>query len=269
MVNVKPPRPELRTKPHTNEELIEYLQQYMLRFRDDLGTDLDEARLEAIFNAMKHIDRREFLPASSRKEAYFNYPASIRHKQTCSQPSVVAFMAYLLDLKEGDKVLEIGTGSGYSAAITALLIGEKGRLTTLERISRLADFAYRNLKTFSDLEQRITFVTGDGAQGYFSQAPYDQIYCTAAAPVSFPIEPLLEQLTENGLLLLPQRKRKRLNISTIKFDESGQVQLIPDPAPPEVEVGELVLYRKTSPPEEKHFTGFDFVPLVTTGSSGK
>lgn len=263
MTTAGQPSLKLKKKPQTNDEMIEYLQMHRSWFREDLGVELDEVRLETIFNAMKQIDRREFLPASSRKDAYCNWPISIGYEQTCSQPFTVAFMAYLMEFKEGDCVLEIGTGSGYSAAITALLIGENGRLTTIERISELADFAYHNLKPFPNLERRIGFVTGDGAYGRHSQTPYNKIYCTAAAPVGFSVEPLLEQLTENGLLLLPQKRRKHLNISTIKFDEQGQVQLIPELSPPEVEVGELVLYRKTSPREEKCFAGFGFVPLVT------
>lgn len=273
MVNVETSTLELKKPPQTNEELIEYLRLYIPQFRNDLGAELDVSRLENIFNAMKHIDRGKFLPASARKEAYFNCPASIHHEQTCSQPSVVAFMAYLLELKEGDKVLEIGTGSGYSAALTALLIGKKGKLTSLERIPTLAKFGKKNLqRQFGSLEQRVSLILGNGSVGYPPHAPYDKIYFTAAAPSGYTTGPLLGQLNEGGILLLPQTRIEHHTHNRSSFEEymiktypEWSAQKIAPHQPKDIDIPfcGLILYRKTLPWEEKYFAGFNFVPLVT------
>ena len=149
--------------------------------------------------AFLETPRELFLPDNKIRYAYVDTPLEIGNGQTISAPHMVAIMAEALDLKKGQKVLEIGAGSGYHAAIVAAIIGEKGHVYSIERFQSLSDFAKNNLKKAN--VKNVTIETGDGSKGLLKYAPYDRIYVTCAAP-SVP-EPLIEQLRDTGILLIP------------------------------------------------------------------
>lgn len=154
----------------------------------------------AVEEAMLHVPREEFLPGELRENAYVDSPLPIGEGQTISAPHMVAIMAENLALEPGQKVLEIGAGSGYHAAICAELVAPDGHVWTVERISSLASFAERNLKR-AGLSKLVTVVFGDGSNGYAKEAPYDRIFVAAGAP-EVP-EPLTGQLKDGGKMLVP------------------------------------------------------------------
>ena len=145
------------------------------------------------------IPRELFVQESQKKYAYQDRPLSINYQQTISAPHMVAIMVEALDLKKGQKVLEIGAGSGYHAAITSELIGNKGHIYSIERIKELAEFADHNLKKAGI--SNVTIICSDGSIGLKDKAPFDRIYVTCAAP-SIP-DPYIGQLKNNGYLLIP------------------------------------------------------------------
>jgi protein-L-isoaspartate(D-aspartate) O-methyltransferase len=149
---------------------------------------------ERVLAAMLAVPRHLFVPAPHRSEAYADYPLPIGHGQTISQPFIVALMTEALALAGSEKVLEVGTGSGYQTAILAELAG---RVITVERIAGLAVDAGELLQRYSN----VTMVTGDGSKGYEKEAPYDGIIVTAAASRIPPA--LTAQLAEGGRLVLP------------------------------------------------------------------
>jgi len=154
---------------------------------------INNARVLAAFEL---IPRHLFVPEESREWAYEDCPHPIGFKQTISQPFIVAYMTQLLELTGAERVLEVGTGSGYQAAILSNLARE---VHTIELIPALADRAAR---TLADLGVTNVFIhTGDGSQGWIESAPYDAIIVTAAAP-HVP-KPLLDQLTDHGRMILP------------------------------------------------------------------
>jgi len=150
--------------------------------------------------ALRRVPREEFLPDTIRDEAYIDSPLPIGEGQTISAPHMVAIMVEQLDLSPGMKVLEIGSGSGYHAAVCAEMVAPDGHIYTVERISTLASFAENNLKKagYADL---VTVVFGDGTNGLPEHAPYDRIFVAAGAP-DIP-EPLLGQLADGGKMLIP------------------------------------------------------------------
>jgi protein-L-isoaspartate(D-aspartate) O-methyltransferase len=150
-------------------------------------------------NAFLNIKRENFIPESMKNFAYFDNPLSIGKGQTISAPHMVAIMCEALDIKKGQKILEIGSGSGYHAAIVSKIIGDKGHLYSIERFNSLAAKAENNLKIAGI--KNVTIIVGDGSEGYSSFAPYKRIYVTCAAP-KIP-QPLLDQLNDPGKLLVP------------------------------------------------------------------
>lgn len=149
-----------------------------------------------VLSAMLKIERHLFVPETLRSSAYSDQPLPIGEGQTISQPYIVALMTDLLELKGGERVLEVGTGSGYQAAILAELAKE---VYTIEIIERLASSA-KNL--LFDLGYRnITVKAGDGYLGWPEVAPFDAIIITCA-PDHIP-KPLLEQLKEGGRMVVP------------------------------------------------------------------
>lgn len=183
-----------------NEKLIRAVREE----RDWLS--MKSPRDERVLKALAQVDRAEFLPKSAVFEAYIDKALEIGYEATCSMPSLVALMADMLELKEGMNVLEIGAGCGYSAALTAHLIGN-GKLTTIEIVPQLAKMSRKNLeKHFGSLEGRIQVIEGDGSVGFRENAPYDRIYLTAAPNfMTFKPKKLLSQLKNKGILLFPER----------------------------------------------------------------
>lgn len=151
---------------------------------------------KGVLNAMEKIHRHLFMEEALEGEAYNDHPLPIGHKQTISQPYIVALMTQALALSGNEKVLEIGTGSGYQTAILAEL---SSRVYTIERIRALMERARHILQELG--YSNIMFKSYDGTLGWEEFAPYDAIIITAGAP-SVP-EPLLGQLAEGGRMIVP------------------------------------------------------------------
>jgi protein-L-isoaspartate(D-aspartate) O-methyltransferase len=146
--------------------------------------------------AMIEVPRHEFVPFEYRSAVYRNTPLPIGHSQTISQPLIVALMTELLQLAKTDKVLEVGTGSGYQAAILSLLAGE---VYTIEIVDELGEMARRNLERLG--YRNVSTKIGDGHQGWTEHAPFDAIIVTAAPDQ--PPPPLIEQLRPGGRMVIP------------------------------------------------------------------
>ncbi len=174
------------------------------------GADLPRAREEMVATqiaargvtdprtlaAMRKVPRHLFVPANAQQQAYADHPLPIGHGQTISQPYIVAFMTEALGLRGGETVLEVGTGSGYQAAILAEIAS---RVYTIEIVPALAAEAGERLRRlgYANVEVR----AGDGYQGWPEAAPFDGILVTAAAPRA--PEPLKQQLRDGGRLVIP------------------------------------------------------------------
>jgi len=165
--------------------------------RDRMG--LVSSASDPVLSAMSRVKRELFVPESLRSRAYDDTPLSIGLNQTISAPHMVAIMCHLLDLHPGMTVLEVGGGSGYHAAVMAEMVGPKGHVYSIERISELAAWARENLLRAGT--ENVTVVHADGSLGLPEHAPYDRISVAAAAP-SVP-EPLKEQLKVGGKMVLP------------------------------------------------------------------
>jgi len=150
----------------------------------------------AVMDAMRHVARHDFVDAEERIAAYGNYPLSIGHGQTISQPYIVALMTDLLDLDPGSRVLEVGTGSGYQAAILGELAGQ---VYSLEIIPALAESAKARLASMG--YDNVTVRCGNGRAGWPEQAPFDAVMVTAAAEAIPPA--LTEQLKPGGRMIIP------------------------------------------------------------------
>jgi len=152
---------------------------------------------EGVLRAMENVPRHQFVPEDQQNQAYGDYPLPIGFGQTISQPYIVAMMTELLELEEGDKVLEVGTGSGYQAAVLAELPGVE--VYTIEIIPELARRAEETLDSLGYEDVRCR--QGDGYYGWPEHAPFDGIIVTAA-PDHVP-QPLREQLAVGGRMVIP------------------------------------------------------------------
>ncbi|UCD91689.1 MAG: protein-L-isoaspartate(D-aspartate) O-methyltransferase [Methanobacteriota archaeon] len=157
-----------------------------------------------VVEAMRAIPRHVFVPESARSSAYHDTPLPIGEGQTISAPHMVGIMLERLDLKKGQNVFEVGGGSGYHAALVAHMVGEKGRIISMERIEVLAERARKAIEECG-LRERVAVVVGDGSLGWEKGAPYDRIFITCASPEIPP--PLVDQLKEGGKLLTPLGSR--------------------------------------------------------------
>lgn len=176
--------------PADNPQLQAERAQMVQGSLDRLGID-DQRVLEA----MGEVPRHRFVPADQLSRAYDNRALPIGFGQTISQPYVVALMTELLDVQEGEKVLEVGTGSGYQAAVLAELTDE---VWSIEIIPELAE---RAEQTLDELDYPVEVMQGDGYFGWPEQAPFDGIIVTAA-PDHIP-QPLVQQLAEGGNMVIP------------------------------------------------------------------
>ena len=149
-----------------------------------------------VLAAMDKVPRHEFVPEGFRDRAYGDYPLPIGHGQTISQPFIVAFMTEKLEPMPGDKVLEIGTGSGYQAAVLAELVREVYTIEIIEPLARRAEADLQRLG-YTNVMVR----AGDGYQGWPEAAPFDAIIVTCA-PEQVP-QPLVDQLREGGRMIIP------------------------------------------------------------------
>ena len=184
-----------------------------------------------IIDAFRTIAREDFVPEELRQEAYGNYPLPIGEGQTISQPLTVAFLLELLEPRAGNKILDIGAGSGWTTALLAYIVGEKGKVFGIERIQKLCELGRKNLAKYFD-ESRTKIICGDGTKGLPEKAPFDKILTGAAASRDIP-QAWREQLKVGGRIVAPVG-------------------------------GSIWLYVKKSETEleEKEFPGFVFVPLI-------
>lgn len=176
-----------------DEEALRGLREEMVRVQIESRGIKDRA----VLDAMRKVPRHRFVPDSIRARAYEDNPLPIGEGQTISQPYIVAWMTELIGPKKGMRVLEIGTGSGYQAAVLAELVDEVDTIEVVPGLGRraeglLRDLGYRNIRT------RI----GDGYHGWADHAPFDAIILTAAPPGDVP-RPLLDQLKVGGRLVAP------------------------------------------------------------------
>ena len=189
---------------------------------------------ERVLAAMASVPRHDFAPERFRQQAYEDHPLPIGEGQTISQPYIVASMLEALELSSHDKVLEVGTGSGY---VTALLAELTAEVVSIERHASLADRARELLAGMGYTNARI--LLGDGSRGFAELAPYDAIIVSAAAP-QLPRE-LVAQLADGGRMIIP-----------VGADDAQQLQLIRmQNGQPQIGARELCR----------------FVPLVSEGSS--
>ena len=149
-----------------------------------------------VLEAMRRVPRHEFVPEAMRGNAYLDSPLPIGHDQTISQPYIVAYMTEALELDATHRVLEIGTGSGYQAAVLGELAKE---VYTIEIVAPLADRARQTLKSLG--YQNVHIRTGNGYLGWPEQAPFDRVMVTAAPDAVPPA--LIEQLKVGGLIAIP------------------------------------------------------------------
>ena len=181
-----------------------------------IGKEHLEARVLA---AMEKVPRHEFVPKELDYLAYSNGPLGIGHGQTISQPYIVALMTDLLNPHGGDVVLEVGTGSGYQAAVLSLLVKRVYSIEIVEMLAREAAARLRRLG-YDNVEVR----GGDGYEGWREQAPFDSIIVTAAAPVIPP--PLLGQLKAGGRMVIPVGMPYGRQILTVaNKDEQGEITI--------------------------------------------
>lgn len=186
-----------------------------------------------IIEAFRKIDRKDFILEEYGNEAYGNYPLPIAGGQTISQPLTVAFMLELLEPKAGEKILDVGAGSGWQTALLAQIVGEHGKVVAIERLPELFMFAGKNIMKYDFVEKGIVkLVHGDGSKGYEAEAPFDKIIA-AAAGERIP-ETWKEQLRVGGKIVAPVKQS-------------------------------VVVLEKTAPKEfqEKQYFGFSFVPLIS------
>lgn len=174
------------------DELVAEVEYYAELARDSNDGKFDDA----VVRSLRKVERHKFVPAGERAYAYDNRPLPIGHGQTISQPYVVALMTDLIAPQANDVVLEIGTGSGYQAAILAEIVKHVYSIEIIEPLSlrateRLERLGYRN----------VTTRLGDGYYGWEAHAPFDAIVVTAAASHVPP--PLIEQLEPGGLMVIP------------------------------------------------------------------
>jgi protein-L-isoaspartate(D-aspartate) O-methyltransferase len=183
-------------KPHSARERVEERRKMVLDQIESPGWTRDVVTDPAVLQAMRDVPRHKFVPRESQKQAYDDTPLPIGHGQTISQPYIVAAMTALLHLTPDSKVLEIGTGSGYQAAVLAHLTPHVYTIEIVDELAKraaetLADEGYKNVNVRS----------GDGYYGWREAAPFDAIIVTCAAG-HLP-EPLWDQLKPGGRIVIP------------------------------------------------------------------
>lgn len=185
-----------------------------------------------IISAFRKIKRINFLPEKLKQFAELNNPLPIGYEQTISQPQTIAIMLELLQPKEGDKILDVGSGSGWTTSLLSEIVGKSGKVYGIELIRELKKFGEKNTEKYNFVEKRIAkFICGDGSKGFPEEAPFDKILVSAAAD-KIPSN-LKEQLKINGRLVIP------------------------------IKNSVFLIIRKSDRFKEEEFFGFSFVPLIT------
>lgn len=193
-------------------------------------------RSDAVIDAMSAISREEFVLSKFRKQADADLPLPIGHGQTVSSPKTVAIMLELLDPRKGQKVLDAGTGSGWTAALLASIVGDDGKVITIERLEDLHRFAKENIEKYGFISKgRAECLLGDASDGFEKEAPYDRILVTAMA--SKVPDALKKQLKVGGKLVVPIYNK------ICYFEKRGENDFY-----------------------KEEFSGFNFVPFVERSS---
>lgn len=210
------------------KNLLFFLPVCFLIFAHLLYADLDQDRADmvklqieargiqngSVLQAMRNVKRHEFVPPELQSLAYADQPLPIGEDQTISQPYIVALMTELLELRPSDRVLEIGTGSGYQAAVLAEIVKD---VYTIEIIPKLAERSKEKLLGLG--YKNIHVITGDGTLGLPQEAPFDAIIVTAA-PEKIP-EPLTDELKTGGRMIIPLGKSPNQTLYLVKKTETG------------------------------------------------
>ena len=192
-------------------------------------------KTDRIIDAFSKIRRVDFVPEELAGASGANIPLPIGHGATISQPLTVAFMLEKLQPRLGDKVLDIGAGSGWTTALLAHIVGKKGKVIGIERIKSLCDFGTNNISKYNLIEGgRAKIICADGSKGYVNEAPYQRILVSAAAE-EIPKE-LKKQLVVGGRLAIPVK-------DSIWMIEKKSDKIF----------------------HEEEYPGFAFVPLVSKG----
>ncbi len=194
-------------------------------------------KTEAIISAFRKVKRVDFVRPEDKEYVEINAPLSIGYGQTISQPLTVAFMIELLEPKPGEKILDVGSGSGWTVALLAEIVGSSGKVYGIEKIKELKDFAVKNNDQYNYIKKGIVQIfCSDGYQGLTQFAPFDKIIVAAAAEAIPPA--LLNQLKVGGRLVMP------IGLAGESQDIIQLIKIADDQ------------YKK------KNFSGFIFVPLV-------
>jgi len=160
-------------------------------------------KMPRIIEAFQKIKRVDFLPKGMEDLAELNEALPIGYGQTISQPLVVAFMIEQLEPKEGDKILDIGSGSGWTTALLAEIVGPKGKIIAIDIIPELVEFGKNNVTKYNFIEKgRVLFICADGSKGYKKEAPYDRILASAAVQTEVP-QAWREELKIEGRIVTP------------------------------------------------------------------
>lgn len=189
-------------------------------------------RTSSVIKAFRKIDRIDFVPENLKGVAYANEPLPIGQNQTISQPLTVAFMLELLEPGEGDRILDVGSGSGWQASLLAEIVGKSGRIVAIEKILQLKALAEGNINKYNFIKKgTVKIFWEDGSKGYLPDAPYDKIIAAAAAE-SIP-EAWKKQLKAGGRIVAPVKN------SIVVLDKMSEEEF-----------------------KEKEYFGFSFVPLI-------
>jgi len=195
------------------EEMVEVIAAYALLSSDQTQKEQFDTR---VMEAIARVPRHDYVPDELQDVAYANIPLPIGHGKTISQPFIVALMTDLLDLQEDDRVLEIGTGLGYQAAILAELVDQVFTVEIIEELGleaaeRLGGAGYGNIQV----------KIGDGGQGWPENGPYDRVIVTAAPELVPPA--LIEQLRPGGRLVIPAGFEDQQQLMLMEKDVSGRM----------------------------------------------
>ncbi len=190
-----------------------------------------------IISAFKSINRKDFIRPEDLNQAEINAPIAIGYGQTISQPATVAFMLEKLQPRLGEKILDVGAGSGWTTALLAEIVGARGKIYSLEIINQLIDFAIINVSKYNFIKNdTVQIICSDGYNGLPEFSPFDKILVSATAE-EIPDE-LIKELKVGGRLVMPIGKKFQTQ-SILMIDKIGENKL-----------------------KKKEFPGFIFVPLI-------
>lgn len=188
---------------------------------------------DLIIEALEHIDRIEFVPRELELLVNADVALPIGYGQTIPKPLVVALMLELLDPQKGQNILDVGSGSGWTTSLLSSVIGETGKVTSLERIKSLSDFAKKNTDKYDFVKKGIAqFCNGDVNEGFVQEAPYDRILVSPSVVDEIP-QALKQQLKIGGKMVIP------ISNSIIYLEREGEDEFF-----------------------REEFPGFDFVPFI-------